>query len=290
MKNYLKDLKWGRFNLIEGDMISQISSRYGEWADVEVSVFKEILSEGDKVVEVGANLGLHSIPIAKIIGDKGKLICFEPQRIIYQHLCCNIALNSLVNVETYQYGVSDVNTKLYIESTDYNKAWNYGSFSLDKGFSTEAKYQGFVKKELTKIVKLDDFEPIKKLSSLDLIKADVEGFEIKLLNGAKNIIDKFKPFLFVECNLNSIANEIIQKINELGYKPYWIISARYQECNYFNAEQFERGEDFNLLCIPSVLPENKKQKISNLLSFLTEATSQEQVLKGEISLLVNYIK
>lgn len=34
MKNYLKDLKWGRFNLIDGDMISQISSRYGEWADV----------------------------------------------------------------------------------------------------------------------------------------------------------------------------------------------------------------------------------------------------------------
>ncbi|MDD7391898.1 MAG: FkbM family methyltransferase [Fusobacteriaceae bacterium] len=290
MKNYLKDLKWGRFNLIDGDMISQISSRYGEWADVEVSVFKEILSEGDNVVEVGANLGLHSIPIAKIIGDKGKLICFEPQRIIYQHLCCNIALNSLVNVETYQYGVSDINTKLYIESTDYNEAWNYGSFSLDKGFSTEAEYQGVVKKELTKIIKLDDFESIKKLSSLDLIKADVEGFEIRLLNGAKNIIDKFKPFLFVECNLNSIANEIIQKINELGYKPYWIISARYQECNYFNAEQFERGEDFNLLCIPSVLPESKKQKISNLLSFLTEATSEEQVLKGEISLLVNYIK
>lgn len=290
MKNYLKDLKWGRFNLIDGDMISQISSRYGEWADVEVSVFKEILSEGDNVVEVGANLGLHSIPIAKIIGDKGKLICFEPQRIIYQHLCCNIALNSLVNVETYQYGVSDINTKLYIESTDYNEAWNYGSFSLNKCFSTEAEYQGVVKKELTKIIKLDDFESIKKLSSLDLIKADVEGFEIRLLNGAKNIIDKFKPFLFVECNLNSIANEIIQKINELRYKPYWIISARYQECNYFNAEQFERGEDFNLLCIPSVLPENKKQKISNLLSFLTEATSEEQVLKGEISLLVNCIK
>lgn len=290
MKNYVKDLKWGRFNLIEGDMISEISSIYGEWSDVEVSIFKEILADGDNVIEVGANLGLHSVPIAKIIGNKGRLICFEPQRIIHQHLCCNIALNSLINVETYQYGVSDKNSSMNIETTDYDKAWNYGSFSLNKGFSTEGSYEGIVNKELIRIIKLDDFEPIKKLDSLALIKADVEGFEIKLLNGAKNLIDKYKPFLFVECNLNSIANEIIKKIDDMGYQPYWIISARYQSCNYFGAEQVEQGIDTNLLCIPNILSDDKKQKISNILPFLTKATSEEQVIKGEVPLLVNYLK
>ena len=98
MRTYLQTLRHGLFNLIHGDMISHIASRYGEWADAEVAMFQRLLRGGDNVVEVGANIGMHAVPIAKAIAS-GRLICFEPQRVIFQQLCCNLSLNNLTNVE-----------------------------------------------------------------------------------------------------------------------------------------------------------------------------------------------
>ena len=59
------------------------------------------------MVEVGANIGMHAVPIAKAIAS-GRLICFEPQRVIFQQLCCNLSLNNLTNVEPIFAGGSAV--------------------------------------------------------------------------------------------------------------------------------------------------------------------------------------
>ena len=82
---------------------------------------------------------MHAIPIARHI-ERGKLFCFEPQRVIFQTLCANISLNSLTNVYAYQEGVGDENAWLEIPSSDYETEWNYSSFSLDKGFDTESSF------------------------------------------------------------------------------------------------------------------------------------------------------
>lgn len=162
MKTFLKELRWGRFNLIEQDMISQIASLTGEWCEVEVQFLTQLLGSSANVVEVGANIGLHSVPLAKRI-TQGKLLSFEPQRIIFQQLCCNLALNNLTNVETFRLGVGRQNETKEIESCDYDTLWNYGSFSLDKGFSTEENFTMPTQKEYVDIVALDDFAPVQRL-------------------------------------------------------------------------------------------------------------------------------
>lgn len=61
----------GTFNLIEGDFISQYAALYGEWSDVEVQFFLENLNSSSNVIEVGSNIGMHAVPIAKKISGGG---------------------------------------------------------------------------------------------------------------------------------------------------------------------------------------------------------------------------
>ena len=61
MQTYLKDLRWGRFNLIEEDFISEIASCYGEWSEAEVMIFKLLLSDTSNVIEVGSNIGTRRL-------------------------------------------------------------------------------------------------------------------------------------------------------------------------------------------------------------------------------------
>ncbi|MGX3067301.1 FkbM family methyltransferase [Ursidibacter arcticus] len=303
MQTYLKDLRWGKFNLIQGDMISNISAHYGEWSDVEVTIFHSLLTPNANVIEVGSNIGMHAVPIAKAI-PQGKLLCFEPQRIIFQQLCCNLSLNNLTNVETYRMGVCDVSEKRWIESCDYSQPWNYGSFSLDKGFSTEAQFNGSFTQEEIDTVRLDDFAPAQRLEQLSLLKIDAEGFDIPVLKGATKLIERLKPAIFIEVHSYSVE-KTLAIIHQLNYEAYWVASQRYQQNNFYNAEKLDDGYDLNLLCFPnndanaqhstaqhSTAQHNTaqhsttQQKIFALKQLLIKAISLEQLTNGEVPLLL----
>jgi len=78
---------------------------YGEWSEGEVALFQALLRPNDTVVEVGANIGSHSVFFAKAVGAQGNIVAIEPQRVVFQTLCANLALNSLTNTYCYQLGL-----------------------------------------------------------------------------------------------------------------------------------------------------------------------------------------
>src|SRR5262249_30748190 len=80
---------------------------YGEFSEGELDLFRQVLRPGMTAVEVGANIGAHTVPIAQCLGDNGRLLVFEPQRAIFQMLCANMALNRLEQVETHWAAVGD---------------------------------------------------------------------------------------------------------------------------------------------------------------------------------------
>ncbi|WP_373777172.1 FkbM family methyltransferase [Glaesserella sp.] len=279
MKTYLKDLRWGKFNLIKGDMISERAAHYGEWAETEVRLLRQLLQPHSTVIEVGANIGMHTVPLAKAV-PAGKVLCFEPQRIIYQLLCCNLALNDLVNVESYRQGVSEQNGKAWIESSDYAQPWNYGSFSIDKGFSTEYPFIGNVSKEEIDIIALDDFAPIKRLDSLDLLKIDTEGFDANVLKGAVNTIRRFRPYIFVEFQYDT-CDEVLHLLKQENYRVVWAVSLRYQQQNFYQSMPFNEldthAADTNFLAIPTERIENADSLILSLINGLKDAVSVEDL-------------
>ncbi len=75
---------------------------YGEYSWAEGVLFQQLVSPDQSIVVAGANIGVHTAHLAKLIGPQGRVFAFEPQRVIFQILCANVALNALANVHAKQ--------------------------------------------------------------------------------------------------------------------------------------------------------------------------------------------
>ena len=77
--------------------IGRSVENYGEWSPAETALFARFCRPGDYVVDVGANIGTHTLAFARLVGERGRVFAFEPQRMVAQVLAANAALNSLTN-------------------------------------------------------------------------------------------------------------------------------------------------------------------------------------------------
>ena len=81
-------------------------------------------------VEVGANIGSHTVAIAHMVGPQGRVLAFEPQRAIFQVLCANIALNALEQVEAHWMAVGAAAGEVMIDRLDMRAVQNFGGYSI----------------------------------------------------------------------------------------------------------------------------------------------------------------
>src|SRR5688500_1390243 len=104
----IKKAKHGFFMFNRNDnFIGRSLDLYGEWGEKEITPLLSCVRPGDTVLDIGANIGTHTVAIAHKVGPTGRVYAFEPQRRIFQMLCGNVAVNALNNVWTYQKGVSE---------------------------------------------------------------------------------------------------------------------------------------------------------------------------------------
>ncbi len=68
---------------------------YGEYCGMEAQLYRQILKPGQTVIDAGANIGCHTVLFGQAVDPKGSVWTFEPQRVIFQMLCANIAANNL---------------------------------------------------------------------------------------------------------------------------------------------------------------------------------------------------
>ena len=85
--------RYGKMIYNKNDIhIGKSLSIYGEWSEPETFLFSQIVKSGNHVIEVGSNIGSHTIMLSKAVGENGKVYAFEPQRHTFQLLCANLAL------------------------------------------------------------------------------------------------------------------------------------------------------------------------------------------------------
>jgi len=222
---------------------------YGEYCEAESQMFDQICRPGDIVIEAGANIGSHTVHLAKRVGPEGRVVALEPQRIVFQTLCANVALNGLTNVMTQQVAVGDENGSVVMPHINYNEEGNFGGISVNMTKSGET----------VKLIKLDGFV---NLPRLRLIKIDVEGFEQKVLIGAKEMISQHRPYLYLENDRQEKSEALIRQIYDLGYRAYWHMPPLYSPNNYAQNKRNVFGNivSVNMLCVP----EGSKAKLDNL--------------------------
>jgi FkbM family methyltransferase len=224
---------------INDSFIGRALDKYGEIFRGEAWVFSQLVRQDMTVVEVGANIGVLTVPLARFVGARGKVIAFEPQRIVYQMLCGNIALNALANVFAHHAAAGRAAGTIAVPPVDYAAPGNFGGVSL--GVSTDG--------EIVPLVTIDQLG----MSACDFIKIDVEGMELDVLLGASTTIETFRPRLYVENDRGGEKSAaLIRHLLALDYRLYWHLPRLYESDNYFGDPEnfFGNTVSANMICIP----------------------------------------
>jgi len=171
------------------------------------------------IFDVGANIGTFTTWMSRAF-PKGKIYSFEPQRAVFQMLSGNMAINNLYNVYTYNIGLGKENSKVKFEEPDYFQNNDFGTFSLIQEVITKKTKNEIV----IQINTLDWFMEYYDIPKLHLLKIDVEGMDLDVLNGGSKTIQKHLPVIFIEhCdNRKTIIDDIKLFLDQYEYN-YQII-------------------------------------------------------------------
>lgn len=214
MEKYATTIEWnamarGKYGAFVANKNDQFIGRslltVGSWCDHEIQYLSMMIDFGDTVLEIGSNLGSHTMPIAKLIGKTGRLYAMEPQRLMFQTMCANVAINSLSNVYAMNVACGEEEGVLHIGELDPNTMQNFGGFR-------PKEEQG----ELEVPVKTIDFL---KLKDCKLIKLDIEGMELEAMKGGKDTLKNLEPILFFESHGDALP-PIKDYLGTLGYTVY----------------------------------------------------------------------
>lgn len=238
--------RYGRFLNLAKDGISQLLRIYGEWAQPEVDLLTNLVAPGDTVLDIGANIGTITVPLAKRVGTTGRVVAFEAQPTIHMLLAANLALNELLTVRALNLAVGDESGFIDVPELDYSQSANFGGIS----FADQAvAVQGGVSRVACEAI--DDLLP--DLKSCRLIKIDVEGMEAAVLSGAEGFIRRHRPLIYCEADHRSTFDRIIDFALAKEYRAYWHCFRGYNPDNFFGVTEnyYGIGGDVNLLLVPN---------------------------------------
>jgi FkbM family methyltransferase len=194
----------------------------------DLLIVKEILSTGDFVIDIGANIGIYTKYLSEFVETTGKVMSIEPIPITYSFLLNNIEKLKLINVETHNIAIAEkeMTSEMFVPtgiSGEY--------YSRAKLFDTNDKITEMNLRTIeVKLVPLDML--VNSLDrSISFIKIDVEGFELSVLKGAKKTLENNKPSLLVEIegdpsDTGSNADCVLKFLRAFNYLPYIFVNKK----------------------------------------------------------------
>ena len=220
--------------------IGKAIEKYGEFSELETTLFQQICQTDDVVLDIGANIGAHTLAMSQFVGAKGRVFAFEPQPIVYQTLCANMALNSITNVNCQCLALSNEEGHVLVPDINYDTKGNFGGVAINQ-FTQGQKVP---KKTLDQLL---------EVTRLKLIKIDVEGMEHEVIEGAKNTIQQFQPVIYMENDRREKSKALIELMWSLNYTLYWHRPTLFNPNNYAqDSENLYPGTvSINMLCFPN---------------------------------------
>lgn len=174
----------------------------------EIDLLRRVVNEGDIVFDVGGNVGLYAISLAKMVGSAGKVHVFEPIFENMQAICRNVSLNHFedrVILNLLAIAEKETVIDLYFSSRQDNTGW--ASIVPSKFRENRLQVQA---------VNLDTYIRKNDIENVKLIKMDIEGAELYALRGMDTILRKENgPVIYLEINPYLLDK---QKVNPADVK------------------------------------------------------------------------
>jgi FkbM family methyltransferase len=170
---------------------------YGSQFEILVSyIYHHIVRDGAWVVDGGANAGLHSVPLANLVGSSGRLVSFEPNPETAAGLRRNLArFLDAGTAEVRQEALGNSAGELRFTVNRKRSALSRITTDADKAGGNEEVI-------VVPVVKMDD---VIRAERLDFIKLDLEGFDFNGMRGGELLISKFRPPIVFENGRDAAA-------------------------------------------------------------------------------------
>lgn len=210
-----------------GSYIGRFLDYRGMYEEGVIQKLASVLGPGMGFVDVGANIGLHSLVAAHRVGVSGRVLALEPQHLVYERLKANIALNNLSQVTALNLAAGAADSELTLHHLS----------EANDGLATLALSAGEKSgmEETVRVVRLDGLIRSVFGDALpEVLKIDVEGAELEVLRGATKTFRQSRPnHVFVECiehhlnRFNATSGMLIQWLLDAGFKVSGLKAGRW---------------------------------------------------------------
>jgi len=148
--------------------------RMGLMGQEEMPLLQKLVEPGMQILDVGANIGLYTLLLARLAGDGGHVFAFEPEPNLFSILCENCMANNAVNVTPFQCAAGDANKRATFQRATFNSGDNRLGGSKAGAQAIEVE-----------VARLDEVLPVK---TVQFIKLDVQGHELAALTGMQQVL------------------------------------------------------------------------------------------------------
>jgi FkbM family methyltransferase len=201
---------------------------------------------GKTVLDIGAHRGIYSYWMSKAVGPQGSVFAFEPQPECVAHLKKVKTEFGLTNLEIIPEGLSEDSGTMPL----WREYPESGSSSME--FSVKAK-DGDYEAIAASVTTLDNFFLSKNIHPA-LIKCDVEGHELAVFLGGKNLLEKYHPDILFECHdRQAQEGHVFAFLEDLGYRGYFYesgekhTSTEFDKVPYFKPTRTYRNYIFRFV-------------------------------------------
>lgn len=235
----IKEIDSIRYELDLSELIDSEMFYRGVCEPNTANALAQLSKPGNVVFDIGANVGSHTLPLAKLVGTEGMVYAFEPVEWARKKLKRNIELNSFKNIRLVPVALSD---QIQMHGSEQFRASFKITSQADVGADGELTQNWWNACDHldTDFDTLDAFVKKNGLIRLDLIKLDVDGYEGKVMRGAIKTLDHFRPIILMEIAPSwakargESLSEIVNNLSNIGYR-------------FFNEKDFSEIEDMQSL-------------------------------------------
>ena len=195
---------------------------FGEFEVQTAAALRRIVRPGNCVLDVGANIGAHTLALAKLVGPEGKVFAFEPTEFAFNKLKAGLSLNPELSdrVSASQMFIGRSETKAA-------PSFIYSSWPLVEQSGLNPTHGGEAKTTTgTSVITLDQFCETAALDRVEVIKLDVDGYECDVLGGALETIRRCKPIFVMEIAPSALeergtsVDALMECLVPFGYKLF----------------------------------------------------------------------
>lgn len=156
--------------------------------------YRQVVKPGDTVLDIGANVGAHTLPLAEIVGDAGQVVAFEPTAFAYRKLLTNIRLNPALAPRILARQVM-----LVADATQPLAPEIFSSWPLTGEQGLHEQHKGkLMSTSGAACLSLDQALVESGISRVDFVKLDVDGHEHEVISGGMKMLERFRPRLMME--------------------------------------------------------------------------------------------